>query len=250
VAREHRTPSSDTLTSPEPDQLSLGAERVSVVIPVFNRPEMVAEAVASVLHQSGVEVEVVVVDDGSTDSTGAVIDELAASEPRVIASHQANAGPSAARNAGVALSSAPWITFLDSDDLMLPGRLRSQIGAMAEDPEAAGVMGLEITEIAPGVPVPDLLAGRPPLEAAPLWFAISVLLRRSTFDEVGGFAEDLDMGEDIEWLSRLSEGRRVIRLAEPLTVRRITGDNLIYRATYANHGRSVAELIRRRRQRR
>lgn len=228
----------------------MGVERVSVIIPVFNRPEMVAEAVTSVLDQADVEVEVVLVDDGSTDSTGAVIDELAASEPRVIASHQTNAGPSAARNAGVALSSAPWITFLDSDDLMLPRRLRSQLDAMAADPQAAGVISRGVTQVAQGAPVPDLVADRDRSEVESPWFAISVLVRRSTFDEVGGFAEDLDMAEDLELIDRLSEGRHVIRLAEQLTVRRVTGDNLIYRATYANHGRSMIELIRRRRQRR
>ncbi|MFP3907090.1 MAG: glycosyltransferase family 2 protein [Acidimicrobiales bacterium] len=222
----------------------MSLDRVSVVTPVFNRPDLVVEAVESVLDQAGVEVEVVVVDDGSTDDTPEVVDRLAR-DPRVRALHQPNRGPAAARNAGVAVCSAPWLTFLDSDDLMLSGRLRRQLDVLADTSRASAVIGLGRIQVDPGVELPVEIAGRAPddREASP--YTISMLLARSLFDELGGFDESLRVAEDSDFHARLvAAGHRVHKLDEPLFVRRITGDNLIYGI---DHRREMFDLIRRRR---
>src|SRR4051794_13254876 len=98
-----------------PDRLRDTSALVSVIIPVHNRARLVRAAVESVLEQTHERVEVVPVDDGSTDGTAAVLQMLAASDPRVkvVIQHQ-NRGAQAARNAGIVASSGSWIGFLDS----------------------------------------------------------------------------------------------------------------------------------------
>jgi len=103
-----------------------------VVIPCFNRAHVVADAVASVLAQDHAPTRVIIVDDGSSDASAATIRALAAADPRVTAVLlPRNVGASAARNAGVAIAQAPWIAFLDSDDVWLPGAARAMLGAPA-----------------------------------------------------------------------------------------------------------------------
>src|SRR5258708_5666161 len=96
------------------------AMRYSVVIPTYNRCRMLSEAVASVLRQADPAIEIVVVDDGSSDGTA---DMLARDYPQVRAIFQANQGPAAARNRGIAASTGEWIAFLDSDDIWLGNKV-------------------------------------------------------------------------------------------------------------------------------
>jgi glycosyltransferase involved in cell wall biosynthesis len=95
--------------------------RFSVIITTFNRAAIVTRAVESVLSQEGVELELIVVDDGSTDWTPMVLNEII--DPRVITLRRENGGLSAARNTGIARASGDWIAFLDDDDIALPGWL-------------------------------------------------------------------------------------------------------------------------------
>jgi len=100
-----------------------------VVIPCHNRAHVVADAVASVLAQVPAPERVIVVDDGSSDDSAAVIRALAAADPRVVAMIlPRNVGASQARNSGAALATADWIAFLDSDDVWLPGAARALLG--------------------------------------------------------------------------------------------------------------------------
>ena len=100
--------------------MSDDAATVSVIIPTYNRARSIAEAIDSVLAQTVPAHEIIVVDDGSTDETPAI---LAAYGDRIIVIRQENCGVSAARNAGIARATGEWIGFLDSDDLWLPERL-------------------------------------------------------------------------------------------------------------------------------
>ncbi|MEH3102253.1 glycosyltransferase family 2 protein [Sphingomonas adhaesiva] len=111
-----------------------GLPDYDVVIPCHNRAHVVADAVASVLAQEHAPTRVIVVDDGSSDDSAAVIDALArAGAGRVVAVLlPRNGGASNARNAGAALCRAPWIAFLDSDDLWLPGAAVALLRASAE----------------------------------------------------------------------------------------------------------------------
>lgn len=115
---------------------------VSTIIPVFNRPVMVRAAVASVLAQTHRPIEILLVDDGSTDQTPQVLAELQAAHPdeiRVL--HQANAGAGAAREAGRLAARGVFIQYLDSDDLLLPNKFTDQIAALEAHPDCAIAYG-------------------------------------------------------------------------------------------------------------
>jgi glycosyltransferase involved in cell wall biosynthesis len=201
---------------------------VSVVIAVRDRHRQLPEAVDSVLTQTGVDVEVVVVNDGSTDGTAEVADGLAAQHDNVRVVHQANAGPSAARNTGVALTTGPWLTFLDSDDLMMPGRLAAQVHQLRRVGPNSVVMGEERIEIADGVVSPMAIT----LQLAkprPHWYTMTLMTTRSVFDDVGGFDKSLRMAEDTELLFRMKRrGVKIERFEQVWTRRRVFGDNLVY----------------------
>jgi len=201
---------------------------VSVVIAVRDRHRQLPEAVDSVLTQAGVDVEVVVVNDGSTDGTAEVADGIAARFDAVQVVHQANAGPSAARNAGVGVSSGHWLTFLDSDDLMMTGRLAAQIQELRRVGPNSVVMGEESIEIADGVvPPPSITAQL--AQPRPRWYTMTMMTTRAVFDDVGGFDESLRIGEDTELLFRMHRhGAVIARFEQIWTHRRIFGDNLVY----------------------
>ena len=117
----------------EPRVRSAGKENlVSVVIPTYNRATELPSAIESVLGQTYPSVEVIIVDDGSTDGTEALIQTRF---PRVRYLRQSNRGPAAARNAGIKAASGPYIAFLDSDDRWMPQKLERQIGLLRERPE-------------------------------------------------------------------------------------------------------------------
>src|SRR6266702_3015810 len=108
---------------------------VSVIIPTYNRRAMVRGAVASVLAQTHVSFELIVVDDGSSDGT---VEELSRiPDERVRLVRIANSGPAAARNQGVAIANAAIIAFLDSDDLWMRSKLERQLEFMLAHPEFA-----------------------------------------------------------------------------------------------------------------
>lgn len=119
---------------------------VSTIIPVHNRAALLREAVASVLAQTYRPVEILIVDDGSTDDTGTVADVLAAEQPGLIrVLHAPNGGPGAAREAGRQAARGEFIQYLDSDDFLLPHKFELQVAALRARPEcglAYGATGL------------------------------------------------------------------------------------------------------------
>jgi glycosyltransferase involved in cell wall biosynthesis len=115
---------------------------VSTVIPVYNRPALLREAVASVLLQDYRPIEVIIVDDGSTDDSAKVAEELVAANPNVIRCyHIANSGPGLAREIGRKAAHGEFIQYLDSDDLLLPGKFSSQVNALRVYPECGVAYG-------------------------------------------------------------------------------------------------------------
>jgi glycosyltransferase involved in cell wall biosynthesis len=104
---------------------------VSTIIPVYNRAEMLREAVASVLAQTRRPIEIIIVDDGSTDETTRVADDLGADHPdEILTVHQTNSGPGLAREAGRQLATGEFIQYLDSDDLLLPQKFELQVSGL------------------------------------------------------------------------------------------------------------------------
>lgn len=114
---------------------------VSAIIPVFDRPRMVAEAVESVLAQTYRPVEVVIVDDGSTDDTPQVLAALASRHPEVRVLRQENGGPGRARETGRQSANGAFIQYLDSDDLLEPAKFAMQVEGLNAHPECGASYG-------------------------------------------------------------------------------------------------------------
>jgi glycosyltransferase involved in cell wall biosynthesis len=197
--------------------------RVSCIIPVHNGSRFLAESIQSVLGQTLLPLEVLVIDDGSTDGSAQVA--AAFGEPvRVI--RRARAGVSAARNEGVRLAGGELLAFLDADDLFLPRKLELQVARF----RARGELELSSCltenfwspELAPHERDHDPQLTRP-------WprSLISSVVRPSLFARVGGFDERMWVSQDVDWNVR-AEGCDAVTesLPEVLCRRRLHADNV------------------------
>jgi glycosyltransferase involved in cell wall biosynthesis len=185
---------------------------VSVVIPVFNRGKSLREAVMSVLLQTHEEIEIVIVNDGSTDDTEVTVKELQIKWPRTVrVFSQNNSGPGSARELGTVKSRGEFIQYLDSDDLLLSEKFKHQVIAFQKDPECGIVYGISYQED---------YSFEPPLLAGPIrstgeeinylfprllndrWWTTSCPLYRRTIIETIGAWKDLINEEDWEFDAR------------------------------------------------
>ena len=107
--------------------------KVSVIIPVYNTGEKLRRCLDSIIAQEYSDLECIVVDDGSTDVSVAIIDEYAAKDVRFKAVHKINGGVSSARNYGLEIANGDWIVFVDSDDYLLPDHISSMMAAVSDD---------------------------------------------------------------------------------------------------------------------
>lgn len=216
---------------------------VSVVIPAYNAERYLGEAIESVLAQTYAPVETIVVDDGSSDRTVAV----ARSYDGVSVIEQGNSGPSAARNRGFAASHGEFVAFHDSDDAMTPDKLAVQAGHLLDNPDVGCVLAEQELLIEPGAELPFWVAGskvetvmppRPPeLEDEPLVHPMTMVVRRATFEQVGGFDESMRAAEDFDWMLRAAEEEiEIARLSDVLLRRRVRADSLTQDAAASRAG--------------
>jgi glycosyltransferase involved in cell wall biosynthesis len=174
---------------------------IDVVIPAFNAAAYLDEAIDSAVAQGGLVGRVIVVDDGSTDTTAAVAARRG--NPVELLQLARNGGGGRARNAGIAASSAPLVAFLDADDRWLEGKLAAQVQALAVAPQAAFALCRMRNFASPELPLAEraeLLASHP--GEAEGWTPSALLVRREAFARIGVFAEDLRVGEAIDWFNR------------------------------------------------
>jgi glycosyltransferase involved in cell wall biosynthesis len=169
---------------------------VSVIMAAYNAAEHIGEALESVLAQDWQPLEVVVVDDGSTDDTAAIVGRF----PQVVYVRQENQGPSAARNAAVERSSGEFVANFDSDDLLPPTRVGDQARYLIEHPEVGAVFGRQEWLNAPEWMARDSVYGD--VDGIPL---SSVMFRRDVFFELGGYDTSFVHGEDMDLLVRMRE---------------------------------------------
>jgi glycosyltransferase involved in cell wall biosynthesis len=194
-------------------------ELVSVVVPVHDGERFVGEAIESVLAQTYAPIEVIVVDDGSTDGTADII----ARYPSVRSLAQDNAGPSAARNAGIAVATGAYVTFCDSDDRFRPTKVAAQVAHLEAHPGTGCVLVGHATFYEPGVAPAAWERDEGGTQPQ------SVLARREVLDAVGGFDPTFRFAEGIEWLGRVRAAGITIDVLDEVHVdRRIHGDNLSY----------------------
>jgi len=207
---------------------------VSVIIPVFNGAATIAAAIDSALAQEfDGDVEVIVVNDGSTDTTAGVLD---AYRRRVTVIDRVNSGPASARNVGVRASRGKYVTFLDADDIWMPGKLAKTLAALDADTEAAMVYTNASIIAANGERLgttytPNTETHAPSMEdmLTRLWNILpsTAVMKRATFDAVGGFCEEFATGhplwEDSYFMIVAREHGRFVYLDEPTVLYRVAG---------------------------
>lgn len=196
----------------------MSAPLVTVVVPAYNAERFLAETLEAVLAQDYSPIELIVVDDGSSDSTADVVARFASA--RYL--RQENSGPSAARNAGISASTGELITFCDSDDTYRPDKVSAQVRYLAAHPDVDCVMVHHRTFVEPGTEPPDWMAKDDEGVQSPM-------IRRSVLDAVGGYDPSYRMAETMEWLGRMKgAGLQVDVLDDVLVERRLHGSNLSY----------------------
>lgn len=185
---------------------------VSTVIPVHNRAGMLREAVASVLAQTYRPIEIIIVDDGSTDDTARVSDELAQTNPQeVLVIRQSNTGPGLAREAGRVAAHGEFIQYLDSDDLLLPEKFEKQVAGLRAHPECGVSYGKTRYRHADGRAEAVAWKGSganvetmfPSFLMSRWWDTPTPLYRASVCDEAGAWT-DLRLEEDWEYDCRVA----------------------------------------------
>lgn len=204
--------------------------RVTTVIPAYNAARTITRTLESALTQTITDVEVIVVDDGSTDTTRDIV--AAAEDPRVRLIAQPNGGVAAARNTGIANAQGEWVAFLDSDDLWLPHKLERQLELMAASPGCMASQAsayfvddqLRPLKLRRCVPVADPLLTFLRFQNLPN-AASSWIVRRTLLERIGGFDPGLEILEDWEFSLRLARHANPLCIDEPLTLYRVHPGN-------------------------
>jgi glycosyltransferase involved in cell wall biosynthesis len=197
---------------------------IDVIIPTYNREHMLERAVESVTKQKYPAKNLWIIDDGSTDKTSELIDELTKkfSELAIHSIKTENHGVSAARNLALEKSTAPWVAFLDSDDEWLENRLKLQVEYLEKHPQVELVHGEEIW-LKNGKRINQKAihqkSGGKIFERCLQLCLISpsaTLVKRSLLDEVGHFREDFPVCEDYDLWLRITHGHDVGFISEPI----------------------------------
>ena len=214
-----------------PDRSIPEAPLVSVIIPAFNAARHIAAAIDSVLAQTHTAIELIVVDDGSSEDTVAVVERVAA-PVRVI--RQENAGPAAARNRGIAEAKGDFLAFLDADDLWPRWKLNAALAALTANPAHDVAIGR--SQLFEGTDTSDMEFIASPLDTFP-WSIAAAVFRRSAFEAIGTFDPDLRFGEDTDWFDRAEHLQAGVHRLDDiaLLVRRHT--------TNSTKGRTVQDIF-------
>lgn len=207
--------------------------KISAIIPTYNREKLIARAIESVLNQSYPPAEIIIVDDGSTDNTKAVIEAI--SDPRIKYVYQENKGAGAARNTGVINASCDWIAFLDSDDTWRKDKLLHQVEYLKANPQYKMVYTPYILHTLNGeeVHVPfnsdiDMLEGNifKYLLVINSVGMPTILMTKEMYRAVGGIDESLKCIEDWDFAIKCSENNLIGYVDEELTDAYFTGGSV------------------------
>lgn len=236
--------------------------QISVIIPCYNAARYVGASLRSVLAQEGVALEVIMVDDGSSDGSAEFVEKAF---PTVRILRQSNQGVAAARNLGIQEAAYEWIAFLDADDLWMPGKLQAQVELLqlhararmvytawqvwaSEEPQPqeefleklrAESFNVQRWQGASGWIYPQLL-----LDCV-VWTS-TVLIHRSVLDEVGTFDPALRVGEDYDLWLRASRVTPILRVCSPLALYRKHVQSITRRVPERNYkGEVIARALQR-----
>ena len=209
-----------------PSETATVGALVSVIIPVFNGARFLAQALRSAEDQSYRPIEVLVVDDGSTDDSA----DVARSFSRVRYQRQEHRGPAAARNVGIRLAEGEWIAFLDADDVWQPNKISRQLTWLGDRPGFEGATAFFRNFLEQGFERPPWLPAEGLFKDQRGGFS-NLVVRRTIFDRVGMFDENIGYGAIADWLLHVREaGLQFGTVEETLSHRRIHDANISWDA--------------------
>jgi glycosyltransferase involved in cell wall biosynthesis len=194
---------------------------VSVILPVFNGEEFLDEAIRSIKNQTYGNIEIIVIDDGSTDKSG----EIAQAYPEIIFKYQVNQGVACARNHALDLAKGDFIAFLDADDCYPENKISTQIEYLTDNQNWGGCIGHEKNFIDSSYDISakdyEHFMHKEKIGL------ITLVARKYVFEKVGKFNRDYVTGSDFEWFTRANElGVKIPILPMELLNRRIHANNL------------------------
>ena len=197
---------------------------VSVVIPVYNGSQYLAEAIESVLSQTYQPTELIIVDDGSTDNSAII----AQSYKQVHYIYQPNQGVSVARNTGLLAAQGGFIAFLDADDQWPAEKLNLQVEYLLNHPQVGFTITYQKITLEPGAAVPPLFKKDLLYKEHPAYVPSALMAQKTIFEQIGGFDPTyINAGEDIEWFSRAKDaGIPMAILPQTLLYRRMHNANI------------------------
>jgi len=216
---------------------------VSVIVPAYNAAEFIARALESIATQTYRPIEIIVVDDGSTDDTSAVVEKLDIENLTLV--HQQNQGVSQARNTGIAHATGELLSFLDADDEWAPKKLERQVPVILADDNVTLVCCDLVRWSRDKKLSPNLFSIDPPAEGENAWQTIlsdnflatpCVLTRTSLVRELGGFDPELVVAEDLDlWIRLALRGSVAAVRGEPLVTLHKLPNSLCMRETESAH---------------
>jgi glycosyltransferase involved in cell wall biosynthesis len=223
---------------------------VSVVMPVFNGRRFLEASIGTLRRQDHAALEIIVIDDGSTDGSMEVLKALAAEEPRMRLLEQPHGGIASARNAALAITQADFVTFLDQDDCCPPGTIARQRTRLEREPELSVVVGRTLITASAHEMVDPLAV---PADRHVYTFMLSAaLFRRSVFERIGPFDAKYALADDLDFLLRLMEAGEPVALENELaTVHRRHSEQATadHAATRREATLALSASLRRRRMR-
>lgn len=199
---------------------------ISVIIPCYNRADMVGEAMDSILQQDYKHHEIIVVNDGSTDDLESALSPYL--EKIIYLDKKKNEGVSAARNDGVKISTGRYITFLDSDDVWLPNKSKSQLELLEKNNASGMAVGacsyIDINQnpiLSSTYPLKSITYNDLAIFTAIPGSTSNVLIRKSVLDDVGCFDTDIHAGEDRDLWMRIAYKYPISIVSEPTVLIRV-----------------------------
>ena len=211
-------------------------DMVSVVIPVFNGEDFLAEAVESVLGQEYELMEVIAVDDGSDDGSSAILRRF----PGIKVIRQGNSGCTGARNTGILASRGELVAFIDQDDRWRPDKLTKQVAALAADTSAGYSLGHIELFLEPGCPVPAWMGSRGWMVGTRRvgYLPGTMVVRRQTFDRLGLFDDRFKIGSDADWLVRARDAAIGVAIVPDVVM-----DKRVHRNNLSSHPDGSMEML-------
>ncbi len=203
---------------------------ISVVIPAYNAEKTIKETIESVLNQTFSDFELIVINDGSQDSTLEIVSSI--SDPRIKVFSYPNSGPQKSRNRGTAHASSEYISFLDADDLWMPDKLEAQLKALQENPQAGVAYSWTDYIDESGKLLPQRIYGNftgnvylKLLLADFVGNGSNPLIRKQALVEVGGFDELLVAGQDWDMWVRLASKYPFVAVPSVHILYRVSGSS-------------------------